>query len=84
MSVALQIRGVPEEVRDALADQAAKKGQSLQALLLALVTQQAKAASNADMFERTAKYRVDLSDWDLVALVREGRDGGFEIDRENL
>jgi hypothetical protein len=41
MSVALQIRDVPEEVRDALAAQAAQSGESLQRFLLRLVTREA-------------------------------------------
>jgi antitoxin FitA len=46
MSVALQIRDVPEEVRDVLAAQARRRGQSLQALLLALVEREARFAGN--------------------------------------
>jgi len=81
MSVALQIRGVPEDVRDVLADEAARQGQSMQALLLSLVTREARAQANAQMFDRLAPYRVDLSGFDTVAMIREGRDNGFEVDR---
>lgn len=46
MSVALQIRDVPEDVRDALAELARKRGQSMQGFLLALVTQESRFAKN--------------------------------------
>jgi hypothetical protein len=52
MSVALQIRDVPEEVRDALAEMARKRGQSLQAFLLALVEQEARLARNLALLDR--------------------------------
>ncbi len=45
--VALQIRDVPDDVRDALTAQARARGQSLQAFLLELVKQQAQRANNA-------------------------------------
>ncbi|MER7167518.1 hypothetical protein ABT336_15805 [Micromonospora sp. NPDC000207] len=44
--VALQIRDVPEEVRDVLAAQAKARGQSLQAYLLDLVETQARRLRN--------------------------------------
>jgi hypothetical protein len=46
MSVALQIRDVPEEIRDALAEMARKRGQSMQAFLLMLVEREARFAKN--------------------------------------
>jgi hypothetical protein len=52
--VALQIRGVPEEVRDALAERARARGQSLQAFLLALVDDEARRAGNLSLLERFA------------------------------
>jgi hypothetical protein len=45
--VALQIRGVSEDVRDALMTQAKARGQSLQAYLLELVETQARHLRNA-------------------------------------
>lgn len=45
--VALQIRDVPEEVRDVLAERASARGQSMQAFLLALVQAEAQRARNA-------------------------------------
>lgn len=50
--VALQIRDVPEDIRHTLAEQAAARGQSLQAFLLALVTDQARRSTNLAMLAR--------------------------------
>jgi plasmid stability protein len=52
--VAIQIREVPDEVRAALNEQAAARGQSLQAFLLALVTAQARRSTNSSLLERFA------------------------------
>lgn len=50
--VALQIRDVPEDVRAALAVQAAARGQSLQALLLAMVSSEARRSANLAVLAR--------------------------------
>lgn len=50
--VALQIRDVPADVRDTLAERARRRGQSLQAYLLALVTDEADRSNNATLLER--------------------------------
>lgn len=85
MSVALQIRDVPDEVRDALAEEARRQGQSVQAYLLALVEREARLLRNAAAFERTAQLRVTLDpDDDPVPVVREGREAGFAVDRAQL
>ena len=47
--VALQIRGVSEEVRDRLAGAAARRGQSLQAYLLDVVNSQARRDRNREL-----------------------------------
>jgi hypothetical protein len=52
--VALQIRDVPEDVRDALAAQARVRGQSLQAYLLELVETQAQRLRNTAVLDRFA------------------------------
>lgn len=52
--VALQIRDVPEDVRDSLAEQAKARGQSLQAYLLDLVETQARRVRNAAVLDRFA------------------------------
>lgn len=83
MSVALQIRDVPDEVRDTLTEEARRRGQSVQAYLLELVQREARVLHNADIFDRTRHLRVEL-DTDPVDVVREGRDGGFHVDRRLL
>ncbi len=59
--VALQIRDVPDDVRDALATVARARGMSLQGLLLELVTIEARRARNLSVLERArsraGKYR---------------------------
>ena len=52
--VALQIRDVPEDVRDALAAQAKARGQSLQSYLLELVETQAQRLRNTAVLDRFA------------------------------
>jgi hypothetical protein len=82
MAVALQIRDVPEEVRDVIAERASKLGQSMQAFLLNLIEREARLARNAEMFERTAAHRVVIpEELSPERIIREGREGGFEIDR---
>ncbi|MDT0344559.1 FitA-like ribbon-helix-helix domain-containing protein [Streptomyces litchfieldiae] len=54
--VALQIRDVPEEVRDALAARARENGQSLQGFLLALVMREASFARNLDLLQEIESW----------------------------
>ncbi|WP_202805644.1 FitA-like ribbon-helix-helix domain-containing protein [Actinopolymorpha alba] len=58
--VALQIRDVPDEVRDALVAAARARGQSLQAYLLALLEREAGYARNLAIL-REAEGRTDGS-----------------------
>lgn len=82
MPVALQIRNVPESVRDLLAEQAEREGKSVQVFLLELLTREAGMLRNAEAFERTAKLRISIPRHLAPELIiREGREGGFEIDR---
>ena len=84
MTVALQIRDVPEEVRDTLADLAAARGQSMQAYLLDMVGREARMARNAQAFDRLAPYRAKEPVVDeIVAIIREGRDGGADLERDD-
>ncbi|MFC6085869.1 hypothetical protein [Sphaerisporangium aureirubrum] len=53
--VALQIRDVPESVREALAAQARARGMSLQGLLLELVTTEARRARNLAVLDRARR-----------------------------
>ncbi len=47
--VAIQIRDVPDDVRDALVAQADANGQSLQRYLLGIVSQQARRSRNVQL-----------------------------------
>ena len=58
--VALQIRDVPDEVRDRLAAIAHERGQSLQAMLLKLVTEEARRSTNLEVL-RSFSGRTDGS-----------------------
>ena len=82
MTVALQIRDVPEDVRDLIAERAAQQGQSVQAYLLALVVHEARVLRNGRAFQRTEGRRVTIpSELDPDMIIREGRDSGLEVDR---
>lgn len=50
--VALQIRDVPDDIRQTLADRAADRGQSLQSYLLSLITDEARRSTNLALLER--------------------------------
>jgi antitoxin FitA len=77
--VALQIRDVPEEVRDALAERARARGQSLQTFLLSLVREEARRSRNLALLDRFAG-RADGSKLtvgeaaDAIAQARAERD----------
>jgi plasmid stability protein len=74
--VALQIRDVPDDVRDVLAEQAAARGQSLQAFLLGLVEDEARRSGNGQLLRRFAG-RVDgstLTAGQAARLMDESRD----------
>ncbi|GAA4856580.1 FitA-like ribbon-helix-helix domain-containing protein [Saccharopolyspora cebuensis] len=77
--VALQIRDVPEEVRDTLVDRARARGQSLQAYLLSLVEAEARRSENHAVLSRFAGRSdgsrvVAGSTADELRALREGRD----------
>jgi len=86
--VALQIRDVPDEIRRTLAERAAARGQSLQAFLLMLVTDEARRSTNLAILERLGA-RQDGSQLSVAQVTdeldraRAERDaflGGAEID----
>ncbi len=86
--VALQIRDVPDEIRRTLAERAAARGQSLQAFLLMLVTEEARRSTNLAILERLGA-RQDGSQLSVAQVTdeldraRAERDaclGGAEID----
>jgi len=60
MAVTLQIKDVPADVRDMLADQAARQGRPLQSLLQELLAYAAGTQANADTFRVTADLRVTV------------------------
>jgi antitoxin FitA len=60
MSVAITVRGVPDEVRDELAARAARNGKSLQEYLRGMLLEAAARPSVADVIAR-ARARVDAT-----------------------
>lgn len=76
--VALQIRHVPDEVRDALTAEANRRGESLQVYLLEVLIREASSASNRSLARRwmsepvTAPVTIDVSE--LVAQQRHDRE----------
>ena len=75
MAVAIQIKDVPEEVRDAIAARAAARGQSTQVYLRALLEREFRAERNKQLFKRVAEHRsLGLAAEDVVAVIRGGRE----------
>jgi plasmid stability protein len=73
--VAIQVRNVPDEVRQALAEQAAARGESLQALLLELLTRESRSGVNTALL-RLFEDRTDgshLSAAELAGVIGEAR-----------
>jgi plasmid stability protein len=60
MSVAITVRNVPDEVRDALAVRAARAGKSLQEYLRSMLVESASRPSIEDVIAR-ARARVDAT-----------------------
>lgn len=73
--VALQIRDVPDEVRTALAAKAARKGQSLQGLLLDIVFREAAFENNITLIDEISTWpsRGAFTGDDVIEAVRAGR-----------
>jgi hypothetical protein len=79
--VALQIRDVPENVRDILAERARANGQSLQAYLLSLVVREASYSKNIDLLREIEGWTGGsaVTADDVLAAqddARSGRDAG--------
>lgn len=78
---ALQIRNVPDDIREALVERARARGQSLQAFLLSVVEDEARRSSNLGLLARFSD-RSDgsrLTSAELAAeteQLRAERDGG--------
>jgi hypothetical protein len=77
VSVNIQIRDVPEEIRDRIAAHAADRGLSMQGYLLGLLDQVASRPTRTD-WEALAAVRdrapVDMDT--ALAIIREARDEG--------
>ena len=77
--VSIQVRDVPEQVRDTLAEVARSRGQSMQAYLLALLEEDARRARNVMLLRRVRETgggyvaAADETAGDLDA-IRSGRD----------
>ena len=75
--VALQIRDVPDSVRDLLAEEAKRRGQSLQGYLLGVLEREAASASNrrwlATMRSRAERDRTTIGADAIVAAIAEAR-----------
>jgi len=77
MAVAIQIKDVPEEVRDAIAARAAARGQSTQVYLRALLEREYRAERNKRLLESLAPHRsLDMDVQQVVDVIRAGREGG--------
>lgn len=56
----------------------------MQAYLLDLVAEEARIARVASVFADLAPHRVAIPpELDAAAIIREGRDRGFEVDRDD-
>lgn len=76
--VALQIRNVPEDLRDALVREADRRGQSLQGYLLGVLGDEARRARNpailASIAARGGGAPSDVSASDVLRAEREKRE----------
>jgi hypothetical protein len=73
--VALQIRDVPEELRDRLSELASQRGQSLQAYLFDVVSNEARRQDNLAVLDRFGQgtYGTRLSSADIAGALRTAR-----------
>lgn len=75
MGVAIQIKDVPEEVRDVIAARAAARGQSTQVYLRALLEREFRADQNTRLLKNLASHRSLSTDvQQVVDEIRAGRD----------
>ncbi|WP_084961301.1 FitA-like ribbon-helix-helix domain-containing protein [Thermoactinospora rubra] len=73
--VALQIRDVPDELRDRLAELARQRGQSLQAYLFDVISDEARRQDNLAVIDRFSRgrYGTRLEKPDVLDALRVGR-----------
>jgi hypothetical protein len=75
VAVSIQIKDVPEEVRDAIAARAAARGQSTQVYLRALLEREFRAERNRHLFESLIEHRgLGLTADEVVDDIRAGRE----------
>ncbi|WP_028648306.1 hypothetical protein [Nocardiopsis sp. CNT312] len=70
---AIQVKDVPDEVREILAAEARRSGQSLQTYVLAVLEREARFARNRQVVEQTPLPGAALSMDEIVAAVRAAR-----------
>jgi hypothetical protein len=76
VAVAIQIKDVPEEVRDAIAARAAALGQSTQVYLRALLEREFRAERNKRLLKSLATHRsLEMDVQEVVDEIRAGREG---------
>ncbi|WP_329176691.1 hypothetical protein [Streptomyces sp. NBC_01477] len=75
--VALQIRDVPEDMRDKLAVIARNRGQSLQAYLFDVIKDEVRRSENLAVLERFSgtSYGTSLTKRDVLGTLADGRRG---------
>ncbi|MBF6210894.1 hypothetical protein IU433_10255 [Nocardia puris] len=74
MSVAIQIKDVPEEIRDAIAARAAARGQSTQSYLRSLLEREFRAERNRHLLESMVGHRgLELTPDEILAEIRRDR-----------
>lgn len=72
--VAVQIRGVPDEVRGALAREASARGESLQTYLLEVLEREARAAENREFLRQHEPTQLrGIGPVDIVSVIEQGR-----------
>lgn len=73
--VALQIRDVPKELRDRLTEIARSRGQSLQAYLFDVISNEARRKDNLAALERFSRksYNAHLSSDDVLDVLHDAR-----------
>jgi hypothetical protein len=74
MVVSLQVRDVPEDVRDTLVAAAKAQGKSLQAYLLGMLIEEAHITANRAIFADLARSRHPLDIDEVVGMIREDRE----------
>jgi hypothetical protein len=73
--VALQIRDVPEQLRDRLSELAAQRGQSLQAYLFDVISDEARRQDNLAILDRFGHgaYNSRLASADVTGTLQAAR-----------